>query len=269
MDTTKEKSRTYEEIRDKYLYLIFRIHERYKLEEDDVADLTICYCECIQRNLNNENRNWSGRLQSTLVLKAKRILLQKEKEFETVSLEGLGDEFSDETVTEGLAEVEERVWHSSLRDAFDEVLLTLKPKEQEVLRLRFFDGKTLDECGEILRVTKERVRQVEAKALRTLRHPSRGKLLRPFLQSRFRLGPSRACKPREFFCYPTLPDELESLKQVAVPLVPERMTALTVKGPVDFEVQHAPESYDHYIIRVCFGDEIKYLRNGNLQLVGG
>ena len=67
-----------------------------------------------------------------------------------------------------------------------EVLDTLTPREEKVLRLRFGldDGKarTLEEVGREFNVTRERIRQIEAKALRKLRHPSRSKKLRDFLE---------------------------------------------------------------------------------------
>ena len=65
------------------------------------------------------------------------------------------------------------------------VLSTLTPREEKVLRLRFGieDGRTrtLEEVGKEFNVTRERIRQIEAKALRKLRHPSRSKKLRDFL----------------------------------------------------------------------------------------
>lgn len=72
-----------------------------------------------------------------------------------------------------------------LREQLAEVLNTLTPREKEVLRLRFGlkDGKsrTLEEVGAEFDVTRERIRQIEAKALRKLRHPSRSKKLKDFL----------------------------------------------------------------------------------------
>ena len=75
--------------------------------------------------------------------------------------------------------------HTLLREQLMEVLDTLTPREEKVLRLRFglVDGKsrTLEEVGREFNVTRERIRQIEAKALRKLRHPSRSKKLKDFL----------------------------------------------------------------------------------------
>ena len=73
-----------------------------------------------------------------------------------------------------------------LKEQLMEVLDTLTPREEKVLRLRFGldDGKarTLEEVGKEFNVTRERIRQIEAKALRKLRHPSRSKKLKDFLE---------------------------------------------------------------------------------------
>jgi RNA polymerase primary sigma factor len=75
----------------------------------------------------------------------------------------------------------------SLREQTRQVLSTLSPRQERVLRLRFgIDGAsdhTLEEVGRDFGVTRERIRQVEAKALRKLRHPSRAKRLKPFLDA--------------------------------------------------------------------------------------
>ncbi len=75
--------------------------------------------------------------------------------------------------------------HTLLREQLYEVLGTLTPREEKVLRLRFGleDGRsrTLEEVGKEFNVTRERIRQIEAKALRKLRHPSRSKRLKDFL----------------------------------------------------------------------------------------
>jgi len=65
------------------------------------------------------------------------------------------------------------------------VLDTLTDREREIVKLRFGIGtgypRTLEEVGEIFRVTRERVRQIEAKAIRKLRHPSRSKSLKEYV----------------------------------------------------------------------------------------
>ncbi|HEY3315954.1 MAG TPA: RNA polymerase sigma factor RpoD [Bacillota bacterium] len=72
-----------------------------------------------------------------------------------------------------------------LKEQLEEVLATLTPRERDVLRLRFGldDGRarTLEEVGHVFAVTRERIRQIEAKALRKLRHPSRSKKLKDYL----------------------------------------------------------------------------------------
>ena len=93
----------------------------------------------------------------------------------------LGDFIPDEEASEP----SEAASFSLLREQLEEVLDTLAPREKKVLELRFgiVDGRTrtLEEVGKEFNVTRERIRQIEAKALRKLRHPSRSKKLRDFL----------------------------------------------------------------------------------------
>ena len=93
----------------------------------------------------------------------------------------LGDFIPDE----GASEPSEAASFTLLKEQLVEVLSTLTPREEKVLKLRFGieDGRTrtLEEVGKEFNVTRERIRQIEAKALRKLRHPSRSKKLKDFL----------------------------------------------------------------------------------------
>ena len=81
---------------------------------------------------------------------------------------------------------EDRVSKNLLREDLEGVLDTLSPRERDVLRLRYGldDGrmKTLEEIGQIFNVTRERIRQIEAKALRKLRHPNRNSVLKEYIR---------------------------------------------------------------------------------------
>ena len=85
--------------------------------------------------------------------------------------------------------VDMRVAAAMLKEQILQVLNTLTPREEKVLRLRYGIEKdneigtprTLEEVGKVFNVTRERIRQIEAKALRKLRHPSRSKKLKDFL----------------------------------------------------------------------------------------
>ena len=93
----------------------------------------------------------------------------------------LGDFIPDE----GASEPSEAASFTLLKEQLVDVLSTLTPREEKVLKLRFGieDGRTrtLEEVGKEFNVTRERIRQIEAKALRKLRHPSRSKKLKDFL----------------------------------------------------------------------------------------
>ena len=112
---------------------------------------------------------------------------------EPVSLETpVGEEeeshLGDFIVDRGVLSPSEAVINLNLREQTAEVLKTLSPREEKVIKMRFglMDGNeyTLEEVGQYFAVTRERIRQIEAKALRKLRHPSRRQRLLPFLTRR-------------------------------------------------------------------------------------
>jgi RNA polymerase primary sigma factor len=95
----------------------------------------------------------------------------------------LGDFIEDKSILNPA----EAVTVSNLREITDEVLATLTPREEKVIKMRFGLGNsgsehTLEEVGQHFAVTRERIRQIEAKALRKLRHPSRSRKLKAFLE---------------------------------------------------------------------------------------
>jgi len=109
---------------------------------------------------------------------------------ETVSLESpiSGDEEStmgDFIHDDSMEQPEEAAMKMLLREQIDQILDTLSPREAMVLKMRYglLDGKTktLEEVGQFFNVTRERIRQIEVKALRKLRHPSRSKQLKALL----------------------------------------------------------------------------------------
>ncbi|MBK6581143.1 MAG: RNA polymerase sigma factor RpoD [Sandaracinaceae bacterium] len=95
----------------------------------------------------------------------------------------LGDFIEDKSVVSPV----DAVINGNLEDQTRRVLKTLTPREEKVLRMRFGIGEksdhTLEEVGQDFEVTRERIRQIEAKALRKLRHPSRSKQLRSFMEN--------------------------------------------------------------------------------------
>ena len=96
----------------------------------------------------------------------------------------LGDFIEDKTIQNP----SEAVININLREITEEVLKTLTPREEKVIKMRFGLGPngsehTLEEVGQHFAVTRERIRQIEAKALRKLRHPSRSRKLKAFLES--------------------------------------------------------------------------------------
>jgi RNA polymerase primary sigma factor len=118
-------------------------------------------------------------------------LMEQPISLETPIGEAGDSQFGDFIEDKSTVSPAEKVITTNLRDVAGDVLQTLSPREEKVLRLRFgldSDGRerTLEEVGQDFNVTRERIRQIEVKALKKLRHPSRARVLKNFIE-----GPER------------------------------------------------------------------------------
>jgi RNA polymerase primary sigma factor len=125
-----------------------------------------------------------------LPLEKVRMVLKIAKE--PISLETPVGEEEDSSLSDFIEDKaavnpQDAVLEQSLADHTREVLATLSPREERVLKMRFGIGErsnhTLEEVGQDFEVTRERIRQIEAKALRKLRHPSRSRMLKSFVEN--------------------------------------------------------------------------------------
>jgi RNA polymerase primary sigma factor len=121
---------------------------------------------------------------------AKKVRLILESSRKPLSLEtpiGEDSELGDFLEDKGTSSPNESLLTQDLTHQVERALATLSPKEKEILRLRFGIGEegehTLEEVGKRFAVTRERIRQIEAKALRKLRHPLRGRNLKAFIEN--------------------------------------------------------------------------------------
>ena len=115
---------------------------------------------------------------------------QEAMSLETPIGEGDDSHLGDFIEDRGVISPAEAVININLKEQTESVLKTLTPREEKVIKMRFGldDGSehTLEEVGQSFAVTRERIRQIEAKALRKLRHPSRSRKLREFLDASVR-----------------------------------------------------------------------------------
>src|SRR4029434_2653428 len=146
----------------------------------------------VNRNLVNEigREPTPEELAQRTGVPAKKVRLILESSRRPLSLEtpiGEDSELGDFLEDKSAGSPNESLLNQDLTTQVERALSMLSPKEKEILRLRFGIGEegehTLEEVGKRFDVTRERIRQIEAKALRKLRHPLRGRNLRAFIES--------------------------------------------------------------------------------------
>jgi RNA polymerase primary sigma factor len=146
----------------------------------------------VNRNLVNEmgREPTPEELAQRTGVPAKKVRLILESSRKPLSLEtpiGEDSELGDFLEDKSTGSPNEALLNQDLTTQVERALSTLSPKEKEILRLRFGIGEegehTLEEVGQRFAVTRERIRQIEAKALRKLRHPLRGRNLKAFIEN--------------------------------------------------------------------------------------
>lgn len=186
-----------EEVRDKYLYICDNVAAKYNLDEDGKQDLVLYYLELCQ-NKPDLVRKGSYRLYGYLYSRAERILRRREREaVRECSIEEC------ELYDDSISQVEDKIWAERLSEEIEQLMPTLDGREAEVIRMVTMGEETLAGCGRELGLSRERVRQIEVKALWKLRHPSRSNYLRPFLVASVLKRKVRNEKPSIKFVYDT------------------------------------------------------------------
>lgn len=186
-----------EEVRDKYLYICDNVATKYNLDEDGKQDLVLYYLELCQ-NKPDLVRKGSIRIYGYLYNRAERILRDQEREAgRRYSIEEC--EFYDDSISR----VEDKIWAERLSEEIEQLMPTLAGLEAEVIRMVIMGEETLAGCGRELGLSRERVRQIEVKALWKLRHPSRSKYLKPFLVTTVPKNRVHNEKPSTKFVYDT------------------------------------------------------------------
>ena len=142
----------------------------------------------VSRRLDDEAEEASvDRIAAQLDIPVKKVRKVLSFAGQTSALADLADAVLESLVDDSAANAWRAVHAGDLRTKTSEVLLTLKPREREVILMRFgledMDEQTLEEVGEAMGVTRERVRQIEAKALGKLRHPVRTRILTQFTEA--------------------------------------------------------------------------------------
>lgn len=174
MLVNRERNYTFEELCDKYLYLVDSASEEFGLDEDQKQDLVVLLCEYLQNRVSKGAPVTYPRVRSMVRNSAKKLVRCRDEHLDC-------ETSAVECSVYVIDLVEDRVMEEQLCSAVSQALSGLTPREEEVLRLRFFEAKTLRECGEVLGVSANNIRLTEAKALRRLRQSKQSEGLKPYV----------------------------------------------------------------------------------------
>ena len=94
----------------------------------------------------------------------------------------MGEIVPDQLATAAMETIEDNLWHEQLRKALEDILNEIPEKYGDVVRMRFFEGKTLGSISQEQNVTRERVRQLEHKGIKEMRRPKNKNRLKPFIE---------------------------------------------------------------------------------------
>lgn len=197
MSVNRERNYAFEELCDKYLHLVDSMSEKFSLDEDQKQDLVVLLCEYLQNHISRGVGVTYHGVYSMVKNAAKRIICQQRYPDWEVP--------ASECAINTVDQIEDRVRAEQLRSTISTVLETLTPREATILRMRFFECKSLRDCGSVLGISGDTVRQLEGKALCKLRHPSRSNALKSYMDDSYApKGRQHAVvvrEPRKVFLY--------------------------------------------------------------------
>lgn len=174
MSVNRERNYAFEELCAKYLHLVDSVSEKFGLDEDQKQDLVVLLCEYLQNRVSKGAPVTYPGVRSMVRNSAKKLVRCHDEHLDC-------ETSAAESSIYVIDLVEDRVMDEQLSSAVSQALSGLTPREEEVLRLRFFEAKTLRECGEVLGVSANNIRLTEAKALRRLRQPKQSDGLKPYV----------------------------------------------------------------------------------------
>ncbi len=167
-----------EKLFEHYFYLVVKKAEEYRILGLDFNEAVQVGCEALADVLNSKNINplqLSARVETNIT----RYILKNEIGAELLPIEAL----------EGRVESEDPVYMqlepAFLREHYDRMFNKVAEEQVKVIKMRIFEERTLEQAGEELKLTGERVRQLEIKAMKRLRHPALNRTIRSFMYEEF------------------------------------------------------------------------------------